>query len=235
MKTDQILLYGGGAIAAYMLFIKPKTVTPGTTTVIPGGTTSIPASGLVGINSGVRGGNGSFYTVSNYNQLLAANPNLGNPNYQMTAAESQQYLANYTDLNAPGALPSWIGKKQPDGFTPQNLQQACWSHWKFDGCAEKRIFLPMQPPSTASYIPPPVNPTASNSGGGSSWVSSALGIATTVIGLLGEPDQLNQADVQKLFTMSAVIQDILPLYAENDPILTRAIEVRMNALLNQYS
>jgi len=234
MKTDQILLYGGGALAAYFLFLKPGTttsLTPGTTsTSVPGSTT---ATGLIGINSGITDSTGSFYTVSNYNQLLAANPNLGNPNYQMTSAELNQYLANYLDLRQ--GLPTWIGKKSPSGQTISTMQQAEQVHWQYHGCAEKRIFLPLQPTSNGNYVPPPVNTASSGSSGGSSWVSSALGIATTVIGLLGPDEQLNDADCQALFTMSAIIKDILPLYAESDPILTRAIETRMNALLTQYS
>lgn len=231
MKTDQILLYGGGALAAYMLFLKPKSpvaVTPG---VISPGVSIQPGTALVGQNSGATAGNGSFYTVSNYNQLLAANPNLGNPNYQLTSSELSQYIANYLDLQQ--GLPTWVGKKDPSGNLMTSLQRAEQVHWQYHGCAEKRIFLPLQPPSTGNYIPPPVN--ANTSGGGGSWLSSALGIATTVVGLLGDSEQLNAADAQALFCMGAIIKDILPLYAESDPLLTRAIEVKLNALQVQYA
>lgn len=249
MKTEQILLYGGGALLAYELFLKPKTSAPGTS-IFPPGTLLNPApkpvpvyqapgtvyqapgaAANVGINSGVKGGNGSFYTVSNYNQLVAANPNLSNPNYQMSAAENAQYLANYQDLQT--GLPTWVGQKMLDGQTATSLTMAIQGHWRIYGCAEHRIFVPMQPPSGAAFIPPPANPKSS--GGGSSWVSTALGIATTLVGILGEPEQLNNADCQMLFTMSAVVKDILPLYDQADPLLTRLIDNRMTTLLNQYS
>lgn len=35
MKTDDLLLYGGGAVLLYLLFIKPKQVAPGVTQVAP--------------------------------------------------------------------------------------------------------------------------------------------------------------------------------------------------------
>lgn len=233
MKTEQLLLLGGAGIAAYML-LKPHAQTiPGSGTTIPVSTGSGGTTVLVGKNSGVRGGNGSFYTVSNYNQLLQANPNLGNPQYQMTSSELAQYLANYSDLQQ--GLPSWVGQKDPTGNIMTSLTRAEQVHWQYHGCAEQRIFLPLQPPSTANYIPPPPNTNTSSGSSGGGWLSSALGIATTVIGLLGEPAQLNNADAQALFTMSAIIKDILPLYASTDPLLTRAIEVRMNTLLIQYS
>src|SRR5882724_4506833 len=240
MKTKEILLYGGGALLAYEFFLKPKTTAPGTTSVNPISTifnpspTTSPTGALIGINSGIKGGNGSFYTISNYNQLLAANPNLGNPNYQLTDAERTQYLNNYLDLQQ--GLPSWVGRKQPDGIIPANIQQAAQEHWHFFGCAEKRIFLPMQPPSTGAYQPPPPNAGSTSSGGsGSSWISVAGSVAVALVGLLGEADKLNDADCQLIFTMSAIIKDILPLYQQSDPLLTRAIDNRMNNLLIEYS
>jgi len=230
MKTSEIVMLGGAGLAAYFLLAKPNTSPINTGTTFNTGSTG---NSLVGLNSGVKGGNGSFCTVSNYNQLLAAVPNLGNPSYSMTDAEASQYVANYSDLQQ--GLPSWLNVKQPDGTTPTTLNQAARSHWKFYGCAEKRIYLPLQPPSTAAFIPPPQNSQAKPSGS-SSTLSTILGVATTVLGFLGENDgQLNNADVQMLFTMSAVIKDILPLYEPKDPLLTRAIEAKMNVLLNQYS
>lgn len=244
MNTEKMLLYAGGAFLAYELFLKPATpAVPGApsnllSSLLPGVTTapaatpvaSNPAT-MVGINSGVRGGNGSFYTCSNYSQLAAADPNLMNPNYQMTAAQAQQYLANYSDLST--GLTTWIGQKQPDNVVPANINQAAQEHWKYFGCAEKRIYYPLSPPSTAAYIPPPANAAAKSSGG--SWVTSALSIAGTVVGLLGTQEQLTAADCQALFTMSAVIKDILPLYEQADPVLTRAIEVKLNSVLSQYA
>lgn len=231
---DKTLLYVGGAAAAYFLFLKPgaaaSALLPGSTTATVPAVTN-PAS-MVGINSGIRGGNGSFYLCSNYAQLAAADPNLMNPNYQMTAAQVNVYLSNYLDLQQ--GLPGWIGQKDLRGIKSSTLNQCAQEHWSIYGCAEKRIFYPMQPVSSAAYIPPP--PAPKSSGGGSSFLSTALSIAGSVVALLGdETPVLNDADIQLLFTMSAVIKDILPLYSKADPLLTAAIEQKLNSVLNQYA
>lgn len=240
-KPISPLVLIGGGLAAYFLFLKPNSppaapvnYIPGTTVPVPG-TTSLPATTTTvayGINSGIKGGNGSFYTCSNYSQLLALFPNLGNPNYQMSAAENQQYLSNYQDLQT--GLPSWIGHKQLNGVTPQNIQQAAQTHWTTYGCAEKRIYKPLVPPSTASYIPPPTNTASSGSG---SFLSSALSVVGTVLpyaaALLGETEKLNNADLQLLFSGGAILKDILPLYYTSDP-QAASIENRLETILKQY-
>lgn len=249
-KEISPLILLGGAAAAYFLFFKPATTTTAPVTTVsylPGSTTpiyttvpatTIPTTGAAvptayGINSGVKGGNGSFYLCSNYAQLAAANPNLNNPNYTMSAAEASQYLANYSDLQT--AIPAWIGHKMINGTTPKNIQQASQCHWNEYGCAEKRIFLPLTPPSTAAYIPPP----ATSASGGGSFLSSALGVVTAVLpyaaALLGETPKLNDTDLQLVFTGGAVINDILPLFAANDPILVGDIQTRLTSVLKQYS
>src|SRR5579862_3270049 len=172
-KQISPLLIIGGAAAAYLLLNSNTQTAPGGASVnpitnalanlLPGSTTTtqqIPTN--YGINSGIRGGNGSYFLVSNYQTLLQANPNLGNPNYIMTALENGQYIANYLDLQQ--GLPAWIGHKAIDGSTPGNLAQAAQVHWKSYGCAEKRIFLPMQPPSAGQFIPAPAAPKSSGPG-----------------------------------------------------------------------
>lgn len=43
-KNDNLLLYGAAAVAAYFLFIKPKTATPA---VVPTNTAFVPNTGIV--------------------------------------------------------------------------------------------------------------------------------------------------------------------------------------------
>lgn len=247
-KQISPLLIIGGAAAAYLLLSNSSSngatnpiaagpavqslasLLPGSTTA----TTTIPTT--YGINSGQLGGDGSFYTVSNYTQLLAANPNLGNPNYQMTAAENSQYLANY--LNLQQGLPTWINQKDLLGQKVNTLAQAAQAHWTEYGCASKMIFLPLQPPSNANFIPPPVPPKKASSSSTGTVVTSALKIAATVLPfILGETDEatLSAADQQILFSGAAILYDILPLYANADPQLTGMIKNKLDSLLKQYS
>lgn len=252
----------GAAGAAYLL-LKPSAASGGggvaqtLANLLPGSQPQVPTN--YGINSGVRGNLNGVYTVSNYAQLLAANPNLGNPYYKMTEAEISQYLSNYIDLQQ--GLPSWIGHKQPDGTKPQNISQAAQEHWLNFGCAEKRIFLPLEPPSNIPYVPPPPAPKSSGSGvlgsilkavtivaggaitvatGGAAapLVAAGESAALTAESAIHGPDTtglLNDAEIQLLFQSAAVIYDILPLYANNDPVLTRSIKLRLDELLKHHT
>jgi hypothetical protein len=212
-------------------------LSPAGSSVTPTSTNQVPTT--YGINSGIKGGNGSFYTVANYQALLAANPDLGNPNLNFTDAQAQQYLANYQDLRT--ALPGWIGVKQPNGFVPKTLNEAAAQHWHFDGCAEQRIYLPLVPPSSASYVPPPVNTQAAQSSSSGSWVTPALKVAGSIaMALLGtEPgsDQprLNEAEVNKLITGSAVVKEILPFFANVEPNLVHLIDTKIDVLVSEYA
>lgn len=236
-KSNNTLLYvGAAAVGAYLLLgksSKPAQTLPNGSIIPAGGSTTI------GFNSGIKGGNGSFYTVANYSQLLAANPNLGNPNYQMTSAEINQYMANYSDLQQ--AFPADIQTGAVFyGIKSTSIQQLAQLHWLHSGCAEQRIFLPLQPPSTANYIPPPPNPatTSSSSGSGSAWVGDALKIAGTVAAIfLGPADnpQLNALEAQTLITGAAVLKKILPIYLQVDPTLVNSIQNKLDGLLSQYA
>ena len=142
----------------------------------------------------------------------------------MTASEAGQYAANYLDIQQ--GVATWPG----GGLTQANLQK----HWTLFGCAEKRIFLPLQPPSGAPFVPTQQN--AKSSGGSSSWVSSALTLAGTVLPMILGPDpKLNNADCQMLFTGAAVIRDILPMFRKNNPALVNSIDAKLTDLLKQYS
>lgn len=259
--TNPALIVGGLA-AAYLLLNSNSGSSPAAGNPVTDALVPQPAASAVpttyGINSGVRGGNGSFYTVSNYAQLLAANPNLGNPNYQMTATENGQYFNNYLDLQQ--GLPSWVGQKMLNGVKATSLMQAIQGHWTFYGCAEKRIFLPLQPPSGAQYIPPPPQPKSSGSGifgtilrvativGGAALTVASAGTAAPLIAAgtsaaltaesaihgIGAAGQLNDAELQLLFQSAAIIYDILPLYQNNDPVLVAGIKQRLDELLKQY-
>lgn len=232
-KNNTVLYVGLGVAGLAGIYLLTRPSVPGSSnplaTLIPG---SMPTT--YGVNSGIKGGNGSFYTTSNYQTLLAANPNLGNPNYQMTTAEANQYIANYSDLQQ--AFPQWIAAGNTyKGIKLTTNQQCAQAHWNNTGCAEQRIFLPLQPPSTASYIPPPTNPSTKPSGG-SNWLGSALQIAGTVAALLGpvQDPQLTDAEAQVLVTGSAVIKNILPFYLQVDKNLVDSISNKVDSLVSQY-
>jgi hypothetical protein len=214
MDTKKILLIGGGGLALYLL-LKGNSTTTAPTTNNP--------QGLVGVNSGIPGGNGSFDTVANYTALLAAVPNLGNPKYMMTPDERAQYLANYLDLRQ--GLATW-----PGGLTAPNIQH----HWETSGCAEKRIFIPLVPPSGAAYVAPP----ASSGSSWTSWIGPVLSVAGEVISAVAGVNtptyDLTAGEVQCLITGAAVMNDILPFYqANNETAVTKATN-RLHKLLSDY-
>lgn len=237
---DKTLLYAGGAVAAYLLFIKPKTTTVPGTVLVPGSSLPVSSSSLIAINSGVKGGDGSFYKVSNYSQLVALNPNLSNPNYQLTPAESSQYLSNY--LNLQQGLPGWVGQTY-NGVRINSLAQAVQRHWTVYGVANQMVFVPMQPPSNANFVPAQPNVNSSG-GGGSSWVGSALSTVGSVavaalpyLMAIAGPNEpvLNDAECQILFTGSAILKDILPYYAQMNRQAVSIIQTGLDDLLTQYA
>lgn len=237
MDTGKILLYGGAAVLGYSLLFPKAPAVPGTpsnsllSSILSPGAVGIPTT--YGINSGVKGGNGSFYLASNYAALVAANPNLGNSNYTMSPAENSQYLSNYQDLQT--ALPGWVNTTI-FGVKIGSLQQAAQMHWHMYALSDKRIFVPLTPPSTAAYIPAPANPKSS--GGGSFWSSALSTVASVAIAVLGtntpEP-KLNDKDLELLFTAGYVVFDILPLYKDVAPELVGAINDKYTEILTQYS
>lgn len=229
MKNENLLLLGGGTVALFLLMQNNGSQATASTTTQAGVTAPVQ---LVGINSGQLGGNGSYYTCSNYAALLAADPNLGNPNYIMTPAQVNQYMANYADIRE--AMPSWVGHKYGNGAPapnpPQNVQQAAQTHWWMGGCAQKRIFYPLTPTSPALEVPPPAN----GSGSSGSWVGTALQVAGTVAAFLGNPDNLNDGEIQCLFTGGAVLTDILPFYKMNNNAAVTTAQNRLTNLLLMY-
>jgi hypothetical protein len=234
------MLYGGIAVAAY-LFLKPKTATTtpvytgGSTPVYTGGSSSLPVvttpvtsnsnilpaakpgEQLISADSGV--------TPSQYAYAQSINPNIGNPNYTLSDAEVQQYLANYLDLRQ--GLPTWIGQDK-------SLPNAARHHWKQYGAFEKRVFLQFMPPAQKAYVPAPSNPNSSNSsgGGGCSWCSTALTVAGTVVAMLGVDPILNDMEIETLFAGSAILKEILPMFPQSQ---TANMNERLDILLEKYA
>lgn len=254
-KDNTLLIVGAVAVGGYLLMTSggggganPVTslVTTATNALLPASTAvpaassapsvSVPAS-MMGVNSGVRGGNGSYYTCSNYNTLAKADPNLLNPNYTLTAAQQSTYLSNYLDLQQ--GLPAWIGNVIPGTKTKiTNLPMAIQVHWKTNGCAQQRIYYPLQPASGAAYVAPPANPKSS--GGGSSWIGSAISAAATIIVAVAGPDDtisqpLNNAEVNLVITSAAVIKNLLPFYLQVNPELVHSINNRVDSLVSHYA
>jgi hypothetical protein len=271
-KKNNILLIGAGAAALYFLYNSKQTApatttTAATTTPTPGGSNLAvnTTPQLYGINSGLKGGNGSFYTVSNYTTLLAQDPNLGNVNYQLTDAEKAQYLSNYLDLQQ--GLPPWIGQKH-NGITMNNINDAIQVHWSVYGVPEQRIFLPLVPPSGANFIPPPPNPKSSGSGlfkgilegltlvGGVALTIASAGAAAPIVapavaatltttavstesnilkGINEPPALLDDKEIEILVTGAAVAKDILPMLAQANMQHASVINTAIDNLVSQYN
>lgn len=163
---------------------------------------------------------------------IKVNPNVGVQSYTLTDAEAGVLMNNYIDIQqwATGNGPGY-GMHDLKVSTPADC---CRYWWHTYGVSDRRTFLPMVPVFTGTFIKP-VTTTSSSSGGGS-WISTALGIAGSVVALLGPNDPpLNDADQQMLFTGAAVMNEILPFYYKSNPKLSTAIDDRLQALLKQYA
>lgn len=236
MAKSNTLLYVGLAGAAYLL-LKPKTTTPvltssgypvvkspGTSMTNPGQTSAnVPA----GVDPNALISSTSGLTYGQYAAAQAQNSNIGNPNYNLTDAEAQQYMNNYIDLQQ--ALPYW-----QKAHVYNTAVEAGRGHWKSNGAAEKRSFLPMTENTAHIYVPAPENSNTSGSGGGKSFISSALGIAGSIISLFGTVvPVLSDYEAEVLITGSAIAKDILPMFRNSH--LYPAASDRMNDLLTQYT
>lgn len=166
---------------------------------------------------------GDNYEKIIYPAMLAYNPNVGNPNYTLTEAEARTYWNNYRDLREGGV--NW--------FNGDHIA-AARDHWHTNGVPEKRTFLPLNPPTTAPYIGPPVTPNSS--GGGSFW-SKALGVATSVLDIiLGDQSdaRLNDREVELIANSGVVIKQILPFYYNADLELAGRIDAKLDQVLKEY-
>lgn len=246
-KKNDLIMYGAIGLGAYLLLGKKSstgvTLNTGSTVPKPGTVLTNPGQTNVGgynisipngvdPNARIYPAGGTFANTITYGQYAVAqqlNPNNGNPNYTLTDSEAQQYLQNYLDLQQ--GLPAWVG--HVPGIN--TLNDAARDHWKKYGAAEKRIFTVLTPPSTVAFIPAPPNPnTSTSSGGGKSWISSALGIAGSIISLFGADDPiLNDYEAEILITGSAILSDILPMFS-HDPLYP-GIRAKSTELLEQYT
>jgi hypothetical protein len=162
--------------------------------------------------------------------MVNANPNIVNPNYQLSPAEAQQYKMNYLELQQ--WLPSVM--KQFNNSELAALQY----HWTHYGVSLKYSFMPFTPPKNANWVHPPPAPNSSGSG---STFSSILGtVASVAVALLGTNDQageqrLNDMDIELLFNGCAIAKHIIGFYQVADPKLTARIDEKMNEVLAQYA
>jgi hypothetical protein len=224
MKTNDMLMYGGLGLAAYMLLGKKV---PGVSTPV----TSLPTnSGTVSPTAGY-----TQFTPPNYAAMVAANPNVQNPNYILSHPENAAYGANYLDMQQWVAQPinnkhGWV---VPDQY-PDTWTAVQW-HWTNIGCAQKRSFIAFTPMCMVPWSGPPINTNAASSGGGSSWLGSALSIAGSVIAMFGVTPVLNDAEAEVLITGSYIGLNLLPFYYGEPGSLAIQAEQRVSDLVKQYT
>jgi hypothetical protein len=220
--------------------------------------TAAATTGLIAINSGIAQPvpGGSVDIISNYDTLVSENPNLGNPGYVMTAEENAQYLLNYLDLR------QWDYSYGPAFQGPplkgQSIAQAAQWHWQNHGCAEKRVFCILEPPSMIPYAG--AQPTKHTSAfgevlkiatvvAGSAIEIASAGTATAIVApataaalaaesaIKGTTDApaLSSLDSEILFTGAGILIDILPYYNQAAKKSVKLINTKLHLLLNQYS
>lgn len=209
LSMDKNILYIGGGLAALLLLTNKSGSNPISNILSPSTSTT-----------GYKDVTGNTVSVQ---PTAQQNADLLNPNHQLSSAELAQYSKNYLDVTQ-GMYQGWTDKY---GSFPAALQ----AHWRLNGVVEHRTFLPLVTDYTVPYQMPP---KTSDSGGGG-WFSSALGIATSVLGLIaGNEDQtghrFTDADIELLINGSAVAKELLPLF-RNDAMYS-AIDRKMNEVLS---
>lgn len=160
MKQNTLLYIGGAGLLAYLYLTKsPNNSAPGIfSSVLPGVPQTVTPT-TAGAPPTPTTFDKNYYLTYQYPAILAANPNIGNPNYRLTDSEANQYLANYLDLQQAWADP---GNHNNPGWdranTPQDFARSHWRQWAIP---DKRTFTLLVPSSTTTYNDPH---TASNSG-----------------------------------------------------------------------
>lgn len=229
--TENILIFGGiAAVAAYFFLgqsATPAVAPPATAAaLVPGAPAGYPYPILPGAPTPPVTFDNAYYLQWEYPAMLAANPNVGNPNYQLSPVEAAQYLDNYTDLT------QWVTTVIPKNFPSQ--QSAAQFHWTHNGVPEKRSFRPFLPTDRNNYIPPPAN---ANSSGSGSTLTTALGVAAKVaplLVLLGD-GTLNDTEIAVLMNGSAIGLDLLPYYFSATDGHAASAMGCMEDLLKQYA
>jgi len=258
-----ILLAGGAALLLTRSSGQTPNATTALASLLPGGGGQAqPQPVNVAITSGVKNSAGNIagpVGIANYAALVQAYPNLLNPNYQMTNEESNVYLRNYLDLQQ--GLATWVNHKI-NGVLITDIHNACVNHWHTYGCAEQRVFIPLTVPSNVPYTPPPSPPKSSGGGlfgsilkgltivGGAALTVASVGTAAPLISagtlaLLGvegkafggvsDDERLNDRELEMIFQGAAILYDILPMYAQEQPELTAAIETKLTQILTEYA
>lgn len=234
--NNNLLVYGGVAVVGIYLLSKSSTsaaVVPGASTV-PGQTLTpgqtYPYVILANHPAVPATWNYPYYLQYIYPAMLQANPNVGNPGYQLSQAELSQYAANYSDLRG------WLNTGIiPHPFADTNA--ALQSHWTHNGVAEKRTFMPFLPTTTAGYITPPANANTSGSSSSSSGWLTALEVAGEVVIAVAGPVNtgplLNDYEADILICGGCIAKNILPFYYKDS--LAMASEDKLDALLTQYT
>lgn len=253
-KNNTILIIGAAAAAVFVLpklmgssgsSILPSSTSstsaqPGATTSVPGvvqaygtyvlqGAPPPPSQWLAGSWPTISK---PYYLQYEYPAHQKINPNIVNSGYTMTDAEAQQYLNNYADIN------QWANSTAANGGVHQwgSALNAAKKHWQTFQPAEQRTFLPLVPPFTGVWVPPVSNPNTSTSSSGSSWVSTALTIGTTLVGLLGPNDAaFTDADLEIIATGGFVVQQVAECYMNVKPKMASAILAKLDSIIKQYA
>lgn len=188
---DKNLLYIGSGLALVYFLTSSKTAA----TALPAGTAATVPSGVAAAN----------YTA------YPNDPNLLNPNYQLTPTQLQNYYNNYLELRQ--AMPDWLKENPAYGG---DLNKALQDHWRQYGCSFHWTFYPLTVPDKTVYVPPPSPPDS-----GGSWLSSALKIAGSVVALVAGPNTnkdnippLTMGDMSILQNGSIVAMDIVPMFVD---------------------
>lgn len=177
--------------------------------------------------------NQQYYLSYIYPNMVAANPNVTNPNYSLTPNDAAQYLSNYADLDQWAALPSTLNSKQIAGYGGGTLGAARF-HWANNGVPEKRTFLWLYPPDQTNYVAP-----AGKASSGSTFTTilkDVTSVAGAAIALAGPNDPgLNNTELELIVTGGAVVKNMLPLFANADNNLVTLIDNRLDQILTFYS
>ena len=238
MKQNTLLYIGGAGLLAYLYLTKsPNNSAPGIfSSALPGVPQTVTPT-TAGAPPTPTTFDKNYYLTYQYPAILAANPNVGNPNYRLTDAEANQYLANYLDLQQAWADP---GNHNNPGWDRANTaQDFARSHWRQWAIPDKRTFTLLVPSSTTNYNDPH---TASNSGFFTSignFIKNNSGAiiqyAPKVAALAGVNDTptLNPRDRDTILNGSGIVLSIYEAYNAINPYKSdQAIQSVYNVLNN---